>query len=45
MPRLMEDLKQSWVQSGCSIVMDGWTNIQQRPLLNVIVTSPTGPYF
>lgn len=42
---LMQDLKQSWVQSGCSIVMDGWTNIQQRPLLNVIVTSPTGPYF
>ena len=42
---LMEDLKQSWVHSGCSIVMDGWTNIQQRPLLNVIVTSPEGPYF
>ena len=42
---LMEDLKQSWVQSGCSIFMDGWTDIQQRPLLNVIVTSPQGPYF
>lgn len=42
---IMEDLKQSWVQSGCSIVMDGWTAIQQRPLLNVIITSPTGPYF
>ena len=25
--------------------MDGWTNIQQRPLLNIIVTSPYGPYF
>ena len=42
---LMEDLKQSWVQSGCSIIMDGWTDIQQRPLLNVIITSPARPYF
>ena len=25
--------------------MDGWTNIQQRPLLNIIVTSLAGPYF
>ena len=25
--------------------MDGWTYIQQRPLLNIIVTSPAGPYF
>ena len=40
-----EDLKQAWAHSGCSIVMDGWTDIQQRPLLNVIVTSPEGPYF
>lgn len=23
----------------------GWTDIQQRPLLNIIVTSPAGPYF
>ena len=41
----MGPLKQSWIYSGCSIVMDGWTNIQQRPLLNIIVTSPVGPYF
>jgi hypothetical protein len=42
---LMGDLKQSWILTGCSIVMDGWTDIQQRPLLNIIVTSSTGPYF
>ena len=42
---LMEDLKQFWVHSGCSIVMDGWTYIRQRPVLNVIATSPEGPYF
>ena len=41
----MADLKQTWTSSGCSIVMDGWTDIQHRPLLNIIVTSPAGPYF
>lgn len=25
--------------------MDVWTDIQQNPLLNIIVTSPTRPYF
>jgi hypothetical protein len=45
MQGLMEDLRKSWVVYGCSIVMDGWTNIQQRPLLNIIVTSLKGPYF
>ena len=45
MQRLMGDLKQSWLRLGCSIVMDGWTDIQQRPLLNVIVTFPAEPYF
>ena len=39
------DSKQSWILTGCSIVMDGWTDIQQRPLLNIIVTSLAGPYF
>ena len=45
MQGVMEGLRKSWVDYGCSIVMDGWTNIQQRPLLNIIVTSPSGPYF
>lgn len=42
---MMEGLSKSWVEYGCSIVMDGWTNIQQRPSLNIIVTSPSRPYF
>jgi len=45
MQGLMEGLRKTWAKSGCSIVMDGWTNIQQRPLLNIIVTSESGPYF
>jgi hypothetical protein len=45
MQGLMGDLKQSWLHSGCSIVMDGWKGIQQRPLLNIIVISLAGPFF
>ena len=45
MKGLTGDLKQSWILTGCSIVIDGWTDIQQRPLLNIIVTSLARPYF
>jgi hypothetical protein len=45
MQGLMEGLRKSWVVYGCSIVMDGSTSIQQRPLLNIISASPKGPYF
>lgn len=30
---------------GCSIVMDGWTNTRNRPLLNIMVTCSKGPHF
>eukprot|EP01018_Ginkgo_biloba_P017160 Gb_40238 [translate_table: standard] len=38
-------LKHAWSIDGCSIVMDGWTDIRNRPLLNIIVSSTLGPYF
>eukprot|EP01018_Ginkgo_biloba_P029576 Gb_20728 [translate_table: standard] len=38
-------LKHAWSIDGCSIVMDGWTDIRNRPLLNIIVSSTSGPYF
>eukprot|EP01018_Ginkgo_biloba_P029829 Gb_04337 [translate_table: standard] len=38
-------LKHAWSIDGCSIVMDGWTDICNRPLLNIIVSSTSGPYF
>ncbi|XP_059067582.1 uncharacterized protein LOC131858371 [Cryptomeria japonica] len=38
-------LKRVWAQEGCSIVMDGWTNARNRPLLNIMVTCSKGPYF
>ncbi|XP_059076405.1 uncharacterized protein LOC131078326 [Cryptomeria japonica] len=38
-------LKRVWAQEGCSIVMDGWTDARNCPLLNIMVTCSKGPYF
>eukprot|EP01018_Ginkgo_biloba_P033471 Gb_14615 [translate_table: standard] len=38
-------LKHAWSIDGCSIVMDGWTDICNPPLLNIIVSSTSRPYF
>lgn len=32
-------------QSGCTIVSDGWSNVQRRPLINIMVVSPRGECF
>lgn len=37
-------LKRVWAIEGCSIVMDGWTNARNRPLLNIMVTCNKGLY-
>jgi len=42
---MMQELKATWVRSGCSIIMDGWTDIRQRPLINIMVSCSEGPYF
>ena len=33
------------MDSGCSIIMDGWMDISHRPLINIMVTCTKGPYF
>jgi hypothetical protein len=43
--RLLEIKKYSWEQNGVSIVSDGWTDIQRRPLINFIACSLSGPIF
>ncbi|MCO5575692.1 hypothetical protein L7F22_029496 [Adiantum nelumboides] len=32
-------------QSGCTIVSDGWSNVQRRPLINVMLVCPRGECF
>ncbi|KAH9326223.1 hypothetical protein KI387_006401, partial [Taxus chinensis] len=38
-------MKVTWVSHGCSIIMDGWTDIRHRPLINIIVSCKNGSYF
>ncbi|KAH9298203.1 hypothetical protein KI387_029885, partial [Taxus chinensis] len=38
-------VKRVWSSEGCNIVMNGWTDTRNRPLLNIMVTRSKGPYF
>lgn len=42
--KAMAPLKASWSVDGCSIFMDGWTNCRNHPLINIIVSSMSGPF-
>ncbi|KAI3990265.1 hypothetical protein MKX01_037604 [Papaver californicum] len=35
----------SWGSTGCSILLDGWTDEKGRDLINFVVDSPRGPIF
>ncbi|KAI3965571.1 hypothetical protein MKX01_010528 [Papaver californicum] len=35
----------SWGSTGCSILLDGWTDRKGRKLINFVVDSPRGPIF
>jgi Protein of unknown function (DUF 659) len=43
--RLLEPLKSTWTRKGVSIVCDGWTDVQRRPLINFIAITDGGPIF
>ncbi|XP_028101255.1 probable sugar phosphate/phosphate translocator At3g14410 [Camellia sinensis] len=43
--RLLEPTKQSWNKKGLSVVVDGWTNAQRRPLINLMAASDGGAMF
>lgn len=38
-------IKNTWVETGVSIISDGWKDCKNRPLINVIVVSPKGAMF
>ena len=43
--RLLEPTKLSWKEKGVSIVTDGWTDSQRRPLINFMAASESGAMF
>ena len=38
-------IKESWKETGCTILSDGWSDLNNRPLINVLVYSPKGVLF
>ena len=45
MEDILAPIRASWGSSKVTIVSDGWTNTRQRPLINIIATSPKGAMF
>jgi Protein of unknown function (DUF 659) len=42
--RLLEPLKSTWTRKGVSIIYDGWTDVQRRPLINFIAIMDGEPF-
>lgn len=42
---LLKPIRDSWIQTGLSIVSDGWKDCKNHPLINVIVVCPKGAMF
>ncbi|KAL6519717.1 hypothetical protein OROMI_032611 [Orobanche minor] len=43
--RLLVPIKTTWKEKGVTIVSDGWSDSQRRPLINFMVVTETGPMF
>ncbi|KAG6518913.1 hypothetical protein ZIOFF_022399 [Zingiber officinale] len=43
--KLLESTKIAWKQKGVSICNDGWSDVQRRPLINIIAVCESGPIF
>ncbi|XP_021754563.1 uncharacterized protein LOC110719893 [Chenopodium quinoa] len=43
--RLLQLIKETWKTKGVSIVSDGWSDPQRRPLINIMIASKKGPMF
>ncbi|XP_057967557.1 uncharacterized protein LOC131157427 [Malania oleifera] len=45
MQQYVEDIKQSWTATGCSILLDGWTDEKGRNLINFLVDCSRGTIY
>lgn len=43
--KLLEEHKDEWRRTGCTIMSDGWTDKQRRTICNFLVNSPKGSVF
>ena len=43
--RLLQPIKDTWRKKGVSLVSDGWSDRQRRPLINIMAASSRGSMF
>jgi hypothetical protein len=43
--KVLESVRSCWSGNGVSIISNGWIDTTNRPLVNIIVMSPSGSYF
>ena len=41
----LQDFKESWARTGCTIMSDGWTDQRNRTIINFLVFCPQGTMF
>ena len=41
----LQPLKDSWRKYGCSIIMDGWSDLKKKSIINIFVSSCKGSMF
>ncbi|CAN6458842.1 unnamed protein product [Victoria cruziana] len=42
---VLENCKKSWIKTGCTLMVDGWTDGKGRNLINFLVNNPAGTFF
>ncbi|KAL2227781.1 UNVERIFIED_CONTAM: hypothetical protein Sindi_2136800 [Sesamum indicum] len=45
MREYVKKIRNSWADTGCSILLDGWTDAKGRHLINILVDSPKGTVY
>ena len=42
---MLQEFRDEWKKTGCSIMSDGWTDKKRRSICNFLVNSPKGTVF
>ncbi|KAH0635675.1 hypothetical protein KY289_035590 [Solanum tuberosum] len=45
MQQYVTEIRKSWASTGCSILLDGWIDLNNRNLINILVYSPRGTIY
>lgn len=42
---MLETIKSTWGKEGVTIVADGWSDVERRPIINILAVTESGPVF